>query len=585
MAFKGLKRFFSIGSKRNKNTKKHAARAVLHPLPPISETGLLPDDSGEVAANQLLRSSSARYAAVKEFEYSSLPPLPHPINHVLQTPATSTASLASASSSINSSTRGTYTVKVHRRRRHASTEFPNANPGLDDEPTQRNNDSQFLGLRSDPSVASLLDLYDEHGRLPARAFSNSPPKDGRTQVARNGSTLRQLLGNPSSSVNSRSDSSVLGDISWAEQFLGETESLASSASSPGLPTPQSDSHFPQLPLQANPDSSFITEQDFSLSMLDNPAISSLEVELSDIAETPPREVVHHNPYSITDPKTPQRASQVFGFLSSKRRSRIIGDDDERSLPELPSTFSPPSSAEDSPLARGRSRSHFSSDSSADSIDSTAPLPETPIETHFSSVDVHPNTSSKPANDVQVIMAHGPTKVIVTAPTPSHHDNVAPTRGPRGPRAHHRQRSGRHLPSRDAYTALPSRRHVSRGSVSSLGSISLSYTDQRTQAPAPATAGATDKGRRDKGKRRSILAMFEKENDHLSAQQELPRTPIRTDSISRPIPHRGVTRASGGAPPSPASSLELSVAAQKLMGDLRIQRMKAREQDRRGRVYI
>ncbi|KAJ7898405.1 hypothetical protein B0H13DRAFT_1718357 [Mycena leptocephala] len=222
MAFKGLKRFFSIGSKKNKNTKKRLQ--IVHNVPtslqPVSEARLLADDSGEVVASQLLRSSSARYAVVNEVDYSSLPPLPHPINQVLQTPTSSSVSLASAATSISSTSRGTYTVKVHHRKHHTHTEFPNANRHLDDEPTQRNN-SQLLGLRSDPSVASLLELYDEHGRLPARAFSNSPPKEGRAQVQRNGSTLRQLLGNPSQSINSRDDAGGLeGDISWAERFLG-----------------------------------------------------------------------------------------------------------------------------------------------------------------------------------------------------------------------------------------------------------------------------------------------------------------------------------------------------------------------------
>lgn len=92
--------------------------------------------------------------------------------------------------------------------------------------------SGVLRLRSDPSVASLLDLYDSHGCLSDEAFSNaspSPPstpvhrqedeprgtqtKEGRAQVRRNGSTLRQLLGSPAASSGD-------GDISWAERFLG-----------------------------------------------------------------------------------------------------------------------------------------------------------------------------------------------------------------------------------------------------------------------------------------------------------------------------------------------------------------------------
>ncbi|KAJ6591592.1 hypothetical protein DFH09DRAFT_974775 [Mycena vulgaris] len=567
MAFKKLRRFFSL-KKSDKTVKKRPQ--IVHNVPttrlqPISESGLLADDSGEVTANQLLRSSSARYAVVNECDYTSLPPLPHPINQVLQTPSSSTISLASASTSINSTTRGTYTVKVHRRTHHALTEFPNANRDVGDDPTHRNN-SQLLGLRSDPSVASLLDLYDEHGRVSARAFSNSPPsakgKEGRAQVQRNGSTLRQLLGNPSSSVNSR-NAALEGDISWAERFLGETESLASSTSSLGLTTPDTDSHFPETPLHANADNSFVTEHDFSS---EDPAISSLEVELSDITETPPRPS-RNSPYADQDPKTPQRASQVFGFLTDKRRSRAV-EDDERSLPELPSTFSSPSD-EASPPVRSRSRSHFSSDSSADSIEPAAPVPVTPIETHFHPVDLHRDITAR-ANDVQVIMENGPTKVIVTAPTPSYHDNIVPMRIPRGPRSHHRQRagSGRERQA-DSFTAVPSRRHVSRRTSAST-SIPVSLAE-RVEPPQVKTST--------KGKRRSILAVFEKEN-HLSAKQELPRTPIRTGSISRPF-QRGATHR---APASPASSLELSAAGQQLMVDLRQQRMHAREQDRR-RVYV
>jgi hypothetical protein len=65
-------------------------------------------------------------------------------------------------------------------------------------------------------------MYDDHGRLPAEAFSNSPPspeKHGRPQKKRGGSTLRELLGG-SSSPGSKVDSAVESDISWAERFLG-----------------------------------------------------------------------------------------------------------------------------------------------------------------------------------------------------------------------------------------------------------------------------------------------------------------------------------------------------------------------------
>jgi hypothetical protein len=153
-------------------------------------------------------------------------PSAHPINEVIQTPAASTASLASTSIS----QRGTYNVTIHRRKQHTLTEFPNANRDLDDRSTPQGNlrtplkdDNHLLGLRSDPSVSSLLSMYDEHGRIPAKVFSNSPPslrKEGRAQTQRSGSTLRQLLGNPSG-LNSRAGNDASeGDISWAERFLG-----------------------------------------------------------------------------------------------------------------------------------------------------------------------------------------------------------------------------------------------------------------------------------------------------------------------------------------------------------------------------
>jgi hypothetical protein len=132
-------------------------------------------------------------------------------------------------------------VQVHKRKRHTSTEFPYANRHLDDfKVAQRTRGatappkelSHYLGLRSDPSVASLLQLYDDHGRLPENLFSNSPPKkpsaemkQGRAQTRRSGSTLRQLLG-----AKEKSDSNAdltESDISWAERFLRYTHSLSS----------------------------------------------------------------------------------------------------------------------------------------------------------------------------------------------------------------------------------------------------------------------------------------------------------------------------------------------------------------------
>jgi hypothetical protein len=78
-------------------------------------------------------------------------------------------------------------------------------------------DESALGrLRRDPSVATLLDMYDADGALGAGAFrapaSPAPtlPQLGRPQRERTGSTLRELLG----------DDDDAGDISWAEKLLG-----------------------------------------------------------------------------------------------------------------------------------------------------------------------------------------------------------------------------------------------------------------------------------------------------------------------------------------------------------------------------
>jgi hypothetical protein len=150
-----------------------------------------------------------------------------------------TAAPPSRSASVQ--TRRTYTVTVRDRKVEALTEFPNANPRLDtpthpshhrddlsremskQEPITPKDQNRLRMLRQDPSVASLLDIYDNKGRLDGNMFSNTPSATekecsefGRAQLKRGGSTLRQLLGNPKSTSCA---GSTEGDISWAEGFL------------------------------------------------------------------------------------------------------------------------------------------------------------------------------------------------------------------------------------------------------------------------------------------------------------------------------------------------------------------------------
>ncbi|KAI0306058.1 hypothetical protein B0F90DRAFT_1623956 [Multifurca ochricompacta] len=229
-----FQKFLSLGSRKSKKRRT----AETHTAPPLSREEMRrQQQEQEEVASRLLRSSSLRYAVVNEVDYSSLPPLPHPINSLSQTQTQRDPPRRSASIQ----TRRTYTVTIRDRRVEALTEFPNANPPLDTPrrsshelanpssqvprfpPVTPKDQNRLHMLRQDPSVASLLDMYDNQGRLDSRVFSNTPSaaekessKDGRAQVKRGGSTLRQLLGNPESTGRS---STTEGDISWAEGFL------------------------------------------------------------------------------------------------------------------------------------------------------------------------------------------------------------------------------------------------------------------------------------------------------------------------------------------------------------------------------
>ena len=89
--------------------------------------------------------------------------------------------------------------------------------------------NRLLRLRQDPSVASLLNIYDSLGQLDNNAFSNSPVKDDQyeeeqvyavdqPQHHRRKSTLRQLMGKPEPGVQPNTSNSE-GEISWAERIL------------------------------------------------------------------------------------------------------------------------------------------------------------------------------------------------------------------------------------------------------------------------------------------------------------------------------------------------------------------------------
>ncbi|KAG5637288.1 hypothetical protein H0H81_005083 [Sphagnurus paluster] len=629
-----LKRIFSIGSKKNKKQRPQIIHNVDAGLRAIEE------EEHEAAVGRLLRSSSTRFTVVSEAEYSSLPPLPHPINDVIQTPAASSVSIASSTIS----QRGTYHVTVHKRTQHTVSEFPNANRDLHDKPAaqpgtdQQPNDScRLLELRAHPSVASLLEMYDEHGQLPAQAFSNnspSPEKTERPQTRRTGSTLRQLLGEPPS-LNSRTGNSVEGDISWAERFLGEADSLASAASSIELLTPSTpNTRFDsQSPHHNDPnDISFVTDHDLSINTYENPAISSMEVELSMAGSLRSTEYApkDRNPYPSTDPATPQRASQVFEFLTERRRFKHVQDQD-RSLPDLPSTFSV-SSDEGSPTASNtyEGRSHFSDDSfdmtigqpairipALDALNdnfpdscagpTTSPAIDISLDTsylHSSQMPSCPN--AQPANVAETLWeapkrrttVNAPSRVIVTAPTPSGKHNT-PSRIPRGPRAQSRRlaatqskvRRASTLTERvsnstatrspDLYTPVPPKRkshqrtssNTSSSKRSSLRNMEISQPSRLEQGVSRRASGS-----------RTILTELNKENSsELTVKSNIPSTPMRSKSDSKALFRAIITpsmfRPPPGVIPSPASSSDLSPVGKQLMMNVRQQRSKAREAER------
>ncbi|KAI0717986.1 hypothetical protein C8T65DRAFT_706944 [Cerioporus squamosus] len=254
-----LKRFFSLGSsKSRKNKKKQNANAR------VDAEGRILSDKGthdpDTSANRLLRSSSTKFSVMSEIDYTSLPPLPPSVQDLLNTPSISPSpSLTTVATTPGLQRSGTYVVKVHGRTTHSRTEFPRANPPIsptksrtrepraptpqqdsdledDDEQLDRRpklkevnftprDTSRMYKLRRDPSVASLLNLYDEKGCLDSAIFENSPPSpapvssgpEGREPRQRTGSTLRQLLGEPEPhfALNATNE----GDISWAERFL------------------------------------------------------------------------------------------------------------------------------------------------------------------------------------------------------------------------------------------------------------------------------------------------------------------------------------------------------------------------------
>ncbi|KAG6886238.1 hypothetical protein C0993_010800 [Termitomyces sp. T159_Od127] len=604
-----LRRIFSLGSKKNKKQNSQSAHNVNAKLRALEE------EEHEAAIGRLLRSSSTRYTVVSEVEYSSLPPLPHPINDLLQAPDTNTMRTCGAStSSIASSTisrRGTYNVTVHKRQQLTPPDSQKAHSGYDDDvpvservsedSRPKEVSSQLLELRSHPSVASLLSMYDDHGRIPDEAFSNSlssPEKRERPQTRRNGSTLRELLGEPAGTSSRTGDGagSIEGDISWAERFLGEGDSGSSATSSVDLPTPSTPSS------NQNNDLSFTADYGFSMNAYENPDISSMEVELSLADSIISADIeTMDEPYKHPDPTTPQRASQVFQFLTERRRSAYR---DQRDGPRLEHPSVSPHGVSLGPSHEGHSQfSDFSIDMTGPT-NCTTPVrslnhSDDSIQVHFASGSQSIGSTLTTANAIETVwvapnlqrkdsLVNAPAKVIITAPTPSG-KTATPSRIPRGPRSHYRRRTSSSSKKANRLSTLTHRETNAEVSWDdSFTPVPPKYRQKRTPSESSSSSarsrnieiGPPTRLLRRGSSIRPIHTDVDKENNsQLSVSPPHPSTPMRSKSESKSLFRTAVTpsmfRPPSGDTPSPASSSELSPVGKQLMIDIRKQRSKAR----------
>jgi hypothetical protein len=377
-----------------------------------------------------------------------------------------------------------------------------------------------------------------------------------------------------------------------------------------------------------------------MSTVDNPAISSMEVELSIGSNSSVNldSVVEGNgPYINSTSRSPKRASQVFTFLTQKRQSSIH-DDAGRYLPKafsmsrsssagssmlsqqiynaseisgdssnIPATPIPKRNDTRIPQYAAHSRRHSSSLNVFTSTRIPSPIPDRPRSAashagsdRFSCCDDIPENETihrdkEHTNEVKVLMT-GPTKVIVTAPTPSG-SHGTPSRIPRGSRMPPKKRSSSSIKQRPLLT------ECSNSGSSSSASTKDGYTHisrpykqrrRRTSSSSSRVRGISvsrgterNKGKPDAVSKKGSLYTREKENrSALSVKTDLPSTPIRshsstsdTRSLFRAIVTPGGCHLPSAPNSSPASSSELSPVGRQLMMDVRQQRIKAREAER------
>jgi len=367
----------------------------------------------------------------------------------------------------------------------------------------------------------------------------------------------------------------------------------------------------------------------STSIPNDPAITSMEAEFGDTSSA--RD-------TNTDLTTPQRASQIFSFITKRnpvKHERVpslipFSSSLERSYDAPCSRFSTDESSFDGRTSR-QSRSSLAT-SQESSITPMQRIPKLRTVPDFSVAEDDDDTLEYPQRKVRVLMT-GPTKIMVTEPTPNGQSEQVMSRIPiRGLPHNPYKRKVPHT-RRTPMLTLTQRTNIvnnsaSRGSVRlrgnptgiprhrpsrrsacrvSIASSTMSSFQAEADALAVATACALDQLARDRAcpQVRSPTRTprgGDKENQSSSgalfAKVNLPSTPLRSHTIGKgPLSRKVVTPSlfqrpgtSGVLENSLAnmsggggnSSSELSPLGKQMMLDARQQRMRVKEWDKERR---
>jgi hypothetical protein len=344
-------------------------------------------------------------------------------------------------------------------------------------------------------------------------------------------------------------------------------------------------------------------------------------------------------------KTPRRASEVFGFLTERPRSRLsLRRKSSAAGSVTPSVSSTPPEVppkEDAAAdAMGEDRAiptiTVQRDASPDlpnpwdtflaEPENLPPCPHSPAPARtrsdsIASAHPHRRESRLPQDETEIpleyangerkvkVLLTNPTTVIVTAPTPSNNPlhNMPPTRIPRGPRSQHRtaRRSSRGS-LRDQEISRPKLLDRSNSRQSSGSNSNSAYITGIPKATDFFTPVPSRRAKSRRGSESSELSVSaskrirtedcSKENSGslasalgLQPKMDLPITPMRKGSrISKSLYRTAVDPALFLPPeeaPSPASSTELSPVAKQMMFDLRSKRSSRSRSDRENRRSV